>query len=106
MKVKAIEGNRKLWTETDNRALVKLYNNMLTVQASDEKLVKAPLLRALAAELGRSQGSIECKCMNVSAIRQNLLGLPIVKGFKALDNYNHDLAEMVCADNDVEYLRK
>ena len=105
MKVKPIEGNRNAWDQKQNRALVSLYNQMLDLQARGEKFVKSHLVKALAESLGRSKGSIECKLMNVSAIRQNLLKLPIVKGYKALDNYNHDLAEMVCTDNEVDYER-
>jgi len=106
MKMKPLKkSQRKLWTPENNRELVDLYNKMLALQLSDTKYSKAPLVRALATTQGRSKGSIECKLMNVSAIRQNLLQLPIVKGYKALDNYNHDLAEMICNDNNVEYER-
>ncbi len=105
MKVKPIQGNRNAWTPEHNRALVDLYNLMLATQEAGDKYIKAPMVRALAGDLGRSKGSIECKLMNVSAIRQNLLQLPIIKGYKALDNYNHDLAEMVCTDCGVDYER-
>lgn len=104
MKMKSIK-TRTPWTPENNRELIDLYNKMLAFQLSDEKYAKAPLVRALAASQGRTKGSIECKLMNVSAIRQNLLQLPIVKGYKALDNYNHDLAEMICNDNNVDYER-
>lgn len=104
MKMKPIK-TRQAWTPEHNRELIDLYNKMLAFQLADEKYTKAPLVRALADAQGRTKGSIECKLMNVSAIRQNLLQLPIVKGYKALDNYNHDLADMVCNDNDVDYER-
>lgn len=106
MKMKPLKkSQRKPWTAENNRELVDLYNEMIAFQLSGEKYSKAPLVRALAEKQERTKGSIECKLMNVSAIRQNLLKLPIVKGYKALDNYNHDLADMVCNDVDVDYIR-
>lgn len=87
--------NRKAWTDEDNAALVALYNRMYAMQESGEKYSKAPLVRALAADLERSKGSIECKLMNVSAVRVNVLGLGFVQGYKPLNNYNGDLVEAV-----------
>ena len=102
MKMKPVT-TRKAWTPANNRAVITLYNKFLALQQSGEKYQKAASVRALAEKQDRTKGSVECKLMNISAIHQNLLQLPIVKGYKALDNYNHDLAVMVCADNGVEY---
>lgn len=106
MKMKPLnKTQRKAWTPENNRELIDLYNSMLKLQEQGEKFNKAAMVRVLVENQERTKGSIECKLMNVSAIRQNLLQLPIVKGFKALDNYNHDLAEMVCSDLNIEYER-
>lgn len=89
---------RKAWTDDDNRQLIALYNYMLVAQATGDKINKAKLFRDLGEKQGRSKSSCECKAMNVSAVRQNLLGLPIVQGLKALDNYNKALVDAVKAD--------
>jgi hypothetical protein len=98
MKMKPVT-KRVPWTPEHNRELVDLYNKFLQWQESGEPYQKAKHVRALAEKQGRTKGSIETKLMNVSAIRQNVLNLPIVTGYKALDNYNYDLAVMVCADH-------
>lgn len=104
MKMKPVT-TRHPWTAENNRAVIDLYNKFLAFQVAGEKYQKAASVRALAESQGRTKGSVECKLMNISAIRQNLLSLEIVKGYKALDNYNHDLAEMVCLDLGFDYER-
>ena len=96
---------RQPWTPADNRAVIDLYNKFLGWQQSGTKYQKAKHVRALAEKQSRSHGSVEAKLMNVSAVRQNLLKLEIVTGYKALNNYAHDLAEMICDDNGVDYER-
>ena len=97
--------SRQPWTPAHNRAVVTLYMQFLHWQRTNIKYQKAKYVRALAEKQGRSHGSVEAKLMNVSAIRQNLLNLEIVTGYKALNNYAHDLAEMICNDNGVDYER-
>ena len=96
---------RQPWTPADNRAVIDLYNTFLSWQQSGTKYQKAKHVRALATSQGRSHGSVEAKLMNVSAVRQNLLQLEIVTGYKALNNYAHDLAEIICNDYGVDYER-
>jgi hypothetical protein len=93
MKMKKIT-TRKAWTHNDNRELVNLYNLFLSYQEQGVKYQKAKPVRELAAKQERSKGSIECKLMNVSAIRE-LMGLPLVAGYKSLSNYNKDLVDAV-----------
>jgi len=102
MKMKPVT-TRQAWTPAHNRAVITLYNKFLNFEKAGEKYQKAASVRALAESQGRTKGSVECKLMNISAIRQNLLSLPIVKGYKALNNYNHDLAQMVCDDLGFDY---
>lgn len=87
---------RKAWTKSDNIEIVNLYNAMLELQRTGTKYSKAPMVRAVAENQGRSKGSVECKLMNVSAIRQQA-GLDIVQGYKALSNYNKELVDVVMA---------
>lgn len=94
---------RTPWTPAHNAEVVALYNQFLNWQQTGTKYQKAKHVRALAEKQGRSHGSIEAKLMNVSAIRQNLLNLPIVTGYKALDNYAHDLAELICKQEGFNY---
>jgi len=81
---------RKAWTEQDNKNICELYSLFHLYQSMGTKYSKAPIVRQYAEEMKRSKGSIECKLMNISAIRQEL-SLDIVKGYKALSNYNKDL---------------
>ena len=104
MKMKPVT-KRQPWTTAHNRQIIELYNQFMNWQESGEPYQKAAHVRALSEKQGRSKGSIECKLMNISAIRQNVLNLPIVTGYKALDNYNYDLAEMVCSDLGFEFER-
>ena len=96
---------RQPWTPADNRAVINLYDQFLSWQQAGTKYQKAKHVRALATSQGRSHGSVEAKLMNVSAVYQNLLNLETVKGYKALNNYAHDLAEMICNDYGVDYER-
>ena len=90
MKVKQIKGNRKAWTDEENMKVLALYFSFLDYQRNGEKYQKAAPVRAMAESLERSKGSIECKLMNISAIRAEHNG-EIVKGYKPLSNYNIDL---------------
>lgn len=94
MKIKKIT-TRKVWTDEDNKEVVDLYNTFLALQESETKYQKAAPVRELAEKQGRSKGSVECKLMNISAIRQEHFKLPIVKGYKSLSNYNKDLLDAV-----------
>lgn len=97
---------RKAWTDTDNKEIISLYNTMLSYEHDGKKYVKAKLIRDYTEKMERSKGSIECKLMNVSAIRQNVLNLGIVHGFKPLNNYNHDLAVLVCSQLGYDYIKE
>ena len=87
---------RRVWTDSDNKEVVALYNLFLSYQGAGEKYQKAKPVRELAEKQGRSKGSVECKLMNISAVRQSL-GLEMVKGYKSLSNYNKQLVDAVKA---------
>ena len=92
MKVKQIQGNRRAWLPAERFEVIALYNKFLQKQTAGEKYQKAAPVRACAERLERSKGSIECKLMNISAIRE-AAGLPIVQGYKPLHNVEAALVE-------------
>ena len=81
---------RKNWTDDDNTYVVTLYIDMLDKQTNAIKFVKSREVKLAMFDLQRTSGSIECKLMNISAIRQEQ-DLPLVKGYKALKNYQKEL---------------
>ncbi len=86
------------WSESEESAIVKLYNVMAALDASGllgrgkEKTTKAELIRnAQAGALSsRSRPSVEAKLMNVSYCRQRA-GLSVVTGYKPLSNCSNGL---------------
>ncbi len=88
------------WNESEELAIVKLYNVMAALDSSGmlgrgkEKTTKAELIRnAQAGALAdRSRPSVEAKLMNVSHCRQRA-GLPVVTGYKPLANCSNGLLE-------------
>lgn len=81
---------RKTWTNDDNTYVCAMYIQMLEKQEQGVKFVKSREVKLAMFDLQRTSGSIECKLMNISAIRQEL-GLSVVKGYKALKNYQAEL---------------
>lgn len=91
------------WPPEHNRQLIDLYNTMLSMELAGKPYKKAPMVRALAEKQGRSKGSVEAKLMNVSAIYENVLNKPRIKGYKPLINFNKSLAVMICKDYGYDY---
>jgi 5-methylcytosine-specific restriction protein A len=81
------------WTTTEERAVARLYMEML---AAGDTLNKASKIRAARAGLlkDRSSGSIEYKLMNVTTWCL-ALGLPVVVGYKPYGNAAGSLGEHV-----------
>jgi hypothetical protein len=84
---------RRDWTESENTAVCLAYCIMLAAQKRGEKFNKSAIRRELIgteAEQGplynRSNGSIEAKLMNCSAVAVSL-GWPLLKGYKPAPNY-------------------
>jgi len=83
------------WTEDEVDATVADYFDMLTAELRGEVYVKAEHRRALLPLLnGRSEGSVERKHQNISAVLIGL-GLPYISGYKPLGNYQGLLAQEV-----------
>ena len=85
---------RRTWTDAEVRTLCALYQSMLTAQRAGERFVKAPAVRACAAELQRSKGSVEAKLMNLSACQRDL-GRDYVAGYKPLPSYAKSMLQIV-----------
>jgi len=94
--MKAIKstGTRNPWSAAECKQCISLYALMLAAQRLDKKYVKAPMVRTLAAGIGRTKGSVEAKLMNISGVRHSI-GLDYVTGYKPLGNAQKLLADMV-----------
>lgn len=83
------------WSRAEVEALVGDYFAMLSAELRGEKYGKTKHRRALARLLNdRSDGSIERKHQNVSAILIEL-GYPYIFGYKPLSNYQQLLRDVV-----------
>ena len=85
---------RRVWTDAEVRTLCALYQSMLTAQRAGARFVKAPAVRACAASLGRTKGSVEAKLMNLSACQRDL-GRDYVAGYKPLPSYAKSMLPLV-----------
>ena len=83
------------WTREEVEAVVADYLHMLTLELSGQQYVKSRHRQRLKGLLqGRSDGSIERKHQNISAIMLELR-YPSVPGYKPLSNYQRLLFEVV-----------
>ena len=89
------------WSESEVKAVVEDYFNMLLLELTDRKYNKTEYRRALMTRLNhRSGGSIEMKHQNISAVLIEM-GIPYIDGYKPLSNYQRSLLPPVIAN----YLR-
>jgi hypothetical protein len=83
------------WSIDEVRSAVAAYFDLLERELRGETPNKSAARRELNAVLsGRSEGSIERKHQNISAILIGL-GLPYIDGYKPLFNYQRLLADLV-----------
>jgi hypothetical protein len=83
------------WSREEVEAVVADYLHMLTQELAGQIYNKTVHRKALQAHLGgRSNGSIERKHQNISAILIEL-GCPYITGYKPLSNYQGLLFEVV-----------
>jgi hypothetical protein len=83
------------WSEQEVRLVVADYFAMLEAEVNGEPYRKSEHRKALIPQLsGRSEGSVEFKHQNVSAVLVEL-GLPYVEGYKPRGNYQGLLATEV-----------
>ncbi|WP_319482931.1 DUF3883 domain-containing protein [uncultured Draconibacterium sp.] len=87
------------WSNTEVQLIVADYFNMLSAELKGESYSKAVHRRALKPLLqNRSEGSVEFKHQNISAVLMEL-GQPFIKGYLPRVNYQHSLRDVV-----IEYL--
>ena len=73
------------WTDHENDLLVADYFAMLGEEMAGRPYVKAHHRRTIVEQTGRSEGSVERKYMNVSAVLIRL-GLPRIRGYAPNDH--------------------
>lgn len=83
------------WSRIENEAAVSAYLTMLEAELRGESYNKAEHRRALLPHLnGRSEGAIEYKHENISAVLIEL-GWPYISGYKPAFNYQQLLFDVV-----------
>lgn len=83
------------WSRTEVELIVADYFNMLNLELSKKNYNKTAFRQALQPLLGnRSEGSIEFKHQNISAVLVSM-GLPFIKGYKPRFNYQQMLEDVV-----------
>jgi hypothetical protein len=79
-------GERRNWTDEELDLIISDYFLMLTEEAAGIPFNKAQHNRLLRSRIDRSEGSIEFKHQNISAVFQRL-GLPRIRGYLPATNY-------------------
>ena len=83
------------WSREEVEAAVSDYLHMLTLEMSGQTYNKSEHRRNLQTKLrDRSEGSIERKHQNISAVLIDL-GCPYISGYKPLSNYQSILFDLV-----------
>ena len=82
------------WSDDENSAIVADYFSMLNSELEGKAFNKSEHRRALVQRIKRSEGSIERKHQNISAVLKGL-GERWIDGYKPLFNYQHSLEEIV-----------
>ena len=83
------------WSQKEVELIVATYFNMLALEIGQKPYNKTSFRQALHPMLNkRSEGSIEFKHQNISAVLANM-GLPFIKGYKPRFNYQQILENEV-----------
>jgi hypothetical protein len=82
------------WQSDELDAIVADYFDMLTADISGRPYVKSRHRAALIARIGRTQGSIEFKHQNISAVLDEL-GMPWILGYKPAKNYQNAIFDAI-----------
>jgi len=91
----ATQGAQLDWSREEVEAIVAHYLEMLTLELAGQGYSKSEHRRVLATKLkSRSEGSIEFKRCNVSAVLIEL-GFPYIRGYRPRANFQALLAEVV-----------
>lgn len=85
------------WSAAEVELIVADYLHMLTLELAGQSYSKTEHRRRLCSRLqGRSEGSVEFKHSNISAVLLEL-GFPYIRGYQPRSNYQMLLAEVVTA---------
>jgi hypothetical protein len=88
------------WSPVEDRLVVRDYLQMQAAVARGEKINKAATRRALLPQLNnRSEGSVEMKRMNISAVLVSI-GRPFLPGYQPAKNFQRSLVTVVQAEVD------
>ena len=82
------------WQDREIEIIIQDYLEMLDLELAGRKYNKAERRRALQKQLDRSDGSIEYKHQNISAVMDRL-GLPCILGYRPAVNYQTRLFEIL-----------
>lgn len=83
----------EVWSDIEVEAVISDYLHMLLLQESGQRYNKSEHRRQLMSKLsGRSDGSVELKHQNISAVLLEL-GYPWISGYKPRGNYQRALYE-------------
>src|SRR3984957_12359958 len=82
------------WQDDELDAIVADYFTMLAADLSGRPYVKSRHNAALMAHTGRTQGSVEFKHQNISAVLDKL-GMPWIPGYKPKRNYQNAIFDAI-----------
>lgn len=82
------------WSESENERTITAYLEMLTSELRGEPYRKVDFYRPLSRDIGRTEGSVERKFSNISAVLAEV-GSTFVDGYKPLANVQGLLRQMV-----------
>jgi hypothetical protein len=82
------------WTDDELDLIVADYFEMLRMEQAGRSFVKTDHNRNLQIKIGRTQGSIEFKHQNISAIL-SILGLPRIKGYRPAVNAQNAIYDAI-----------
>lgn len=82
------------WQDAELDAIVADYFAMLAAELSGEPYVKAEHRAALTERIGRTDGSVEFKHQNISAVLDEL-GIPWIRGYKPAKNYQNAIFDAI-----------
>lgn len=89
-----IDTNRPDWTDAELDLIVADYFAMLALEQAGQPYVKARHRAQLIEKTGRSDGSIEFKHMNISAVLAEI-GEPIIRGYRPMANYQGAILDAI-----------
>ena len=82
------------WQPTELDVIVRDYFDMLAADLAGRPYVKSRHRAALVEKIGRTNGSIEFKHQNISAVLDTL-GLPWITGYKPARNFQHAIFDAI-----------